>query len=187
MCPGQREATPENYRGLALKFFAYHGGVLVLDAVVNGLSQTTIPQSFEDAVRWIEDAQTQIVRSRAATAAYLLEINKDNVIPMMKLAIRCNKPNEKSNIDAQPTAEAWEKQAEQILAAVEQGIFGKWAESVRECTSLLNDGIASDAMSRTADHAARGMTLQEPASNSYVSPELDDGAAAEPMLEPIAI
>lgn len=77
-------------RGYVLKLFAYAGGPLALDAVVRGLILKTPPQRIEDVSPWFDDALNQLVQTSAAAAATTLQLNRKNMLQLMKLAIRTN-------------------------------------------------------------------------------------------------
>jgi hypothetical protein len=73
-------------RGYVYRLFAHFGGTLVLDAVIACLSPHGKPQQVEDAPAWFDDATADIVRSRAAMAAFILTTDCDNVMRLLKLA-----------------------------------------------------------------------------------------------------
>jgi hypothetical protein len=68
--------------------FAYFGGPLVLDALVACLSPHQTPQHVEDASAWFDDALRDAVRTRAATVASVLAIDKHSIMRILKLALR---------------------------------------------------------------------------------------------------
>ena len=120
MAPSHSGITPEQRRGLVYKFFAFHGGPLVLDAVITGLAHTPMPQRAEDVDEWIDDALAQSIRSRAAAAALFMEINKKNVIGLLKLAFRAKEADKNSKAGARRSQADREKKAAEILAAIER-------------------------------------------------------------------
>jgi hypothetical protein len=85
-------------RGFAYRHFAYFGGPLILDAVVMCLSR----QQDEDSC--LDEATRDVVSSRAALATSLLVVDGQNVMRLLKLALRENPvgsavPNQMSATD----------------------------------------------------------------------------------------
>src|SRR5205814_1447510 len=90
------EVMSENQQGFLFRLFAYHGGPLVLNAMVSGMTIKSVPQRAEDIAPWFDDAMGQIVRSRSAAAAQVLEVNKHSVFRLLKLALIAQRANKGS-------------------------------------------------------------------------------------------
>ena len=73
-------------RGYVLRLFAYHGGPLALEAVINGMATTTIPQRAKDLAGWFKNSLDQLVRTTATAATTMLEMNQKNMMQIIKLA-----------------------------------------------------------------------------------------------------
>jgi hypothetical protein len=73
-------------RGFVYRLFAFFGGPVVLDTLIGCLSPHRMPQQVEDA--WFDDATRDIVRSRAAMAASVFAIDGQNIMRVLKLALR---------------------------------------------------------------------------------------------------
>jgi hypothetical protein len=110
-------------RGYVLRLFAYHGGPLVLDAIVNGLVITTLPQRTEDLVGWFDDVLGQLVRSIAAAAASTLELNQKDMMQTVKLAVRASAAAAKGGTESPLTR--YEKIMETVLASINWKIAGE--------------------------------------------------------------
>jgi hypothetical protein len=110
-------------RGYVLRLFAFFGGPLVLDAMVQGLSATKTPPHEQDVSGWFADALGQLVRSSAAAAASTIEMNQKTMTQMIKLAFRARAAAPKTG-KGSPSAPS-EETLEKILAAVEGSIASR--------------------------------------------------------------
>jgi hypothetical protein len=84
--PSRHGSLTEAQRGYVYRLFAYFGGPKVLDALIACLSPHEMPQQDDD--EWFDDATAEIVRSRAATAASVFAVDGQNVMRLLKLALR---------------------------------------------------------------------------------------------------
>ena len=75
-------------RGYVLRLFAYYGGPLVLDAVIQGLSHAKMPSRTGDVEPWFEDVLGQLVRTSAAVAAATIAIDRKNIMRLLTLAMK---------------------------------------------------------------------------------------------------
>ena len=91
LAPNRRGSMTEAQRGFLYRLFAFHGGPLALDAMIGGMVSTKMPQRVEDVAPWFDGALGQIVRSRAAAAAKILDVNKHNIVHLLKLALGANR------------------------------------------------------------------------------------------------
>lgn len=109
-------------RGYVLRLFAFHGGPLALDAVINGMLTTTAPQRTKDLEGWFTDALGQMVRITAAAASSTLEMNQANMMQIVKLALRASAAAAKTGNES-PLTE-YEKLMEKFLASINWSIAG---------------------------------------------------------------
>jgi len=75
-------------RGYAMRLFAYYGGPLVLDAVIQGLSQAKMPNGVNGVAPWFEDVLDQLVRTSAAVAAATVSIDRKSMMRLLTLAMK---------------------------------------------------------------------------------------------------
>jgi hypothetical protein len=68
LAPYLNGAMSEEERGFLFRMFASLGGPDVLDAVIQSIGSSTMPDSRDDAERWLEKAVERIVHVWAATA-----------------------------------------------------------------------------------------------------------------------
>lgn len=180
--------TPEEQRGLLYRFFAYHGGPLVLDAVITGLAHTTMPQREEDVGEWFDDALAQSIRARAAAAALSMEINKENVIRLLKLAFRAKEAGKNLKAGAQVSQAEREKKAGEIMAAIDRSAsLWKRPEFIGEGPSQRIDPVEPHVNKEPAATAEQVATDYERDADLLNSADLDAEAAGEPILESLAI
>jgi hypothetical protein len=115
---GNHILSDEEAMGYVLRFFAYHGGPLVLDAMIDGMLPKGMPAGTEDLARWFEKAVAGVTRTRAAAAASVLQIDKSNSLRLVKLAIRIaqsGKPAKAGRKESRP-----EPDVKKILEALDQ-------------------------------------------------------------------
>jgi DnaJ-domain-containing protein 1 len=110
-------------RGYVLRFFAYHGGALALDAMINGMATTTVPQQPKDLEGWFSDVFGQVVRTTAAAAASTLDMNQKNMMQTVKLALRARAASAKKGKAS--SSGPSEETLENILAIVTRSIAGR--------------------------------------------------------------
>ena len=79
---------PSQQRGYVLRLFAYYGGPLVLDAVIQGFSQAKMPTGVNGVAPWFEDVLGQLVRTSSAAAAATISIDRRNIMPLVKMALK---------------------------------------------------------------------------------------------------
>ena len=118
---GEGVVTDEQ-RGYVYRLFAFFGGPLVLDAAVNGMINTTMPQHAEDVHAWFDDALNKIVKTSAAAAATTLQFNQQNMMQMIKLALRTS--SARAATRAKLADPLLEQRIEQALATIGCGPAG---------------------------------------------------------------
>ncbi len=99
-----------------MRLFAYHGGPLALDAAINGMIITTLPQQAKDVEGWFEDLLGQLVRTNAAAAASIPDLNQKNMMQTIKLSLRASAAAAKT--DTEPPLTPYEKTIEKLLASI---------------------------------------------------------------------
>jgi hypothetical protein len=78
----------EELRGKVYKMFAYHGGPVVLDALLASLSPNIqIATSITNSAAWFDETLKEAIRCTAAEAFCALEIGQSNLMPMLKLGL----------------------------------------------------------------------------------------------------
>jgi hypothetical protein len=90
------ELTQEQ-RAFLYRFFGYFGGPLVLDALIAGIGEIKMPERPDEVDKWLDSTVLQIVRTRAAAAAHLFEVNRGNAIRLLKLALPRNNKRTNAN------------------------------------------------------------------------------------------
>jgi hypothetical protein len=110
-------------RGYVLRLFAYHGGPLALDAVINGMVITTMPQRTKDVGGWFDDVLGQLVQTTATAAASTLEMNQKNMMQTVKLALRASAAGAKTGTE--PPLTQYEELMEKFLASINWSIAGE--------------------------------------------------------------
>ena len=106
-------------RGYMYRLFAYHGGPLVLEAIVSGVGQVPMPRSSKEVPVWLDAAIANIIRSRAVVAANWLELNRKNAMQLIKLSIRLCADSSK-HCSSSSSQKASEEQLQEIIAALEE-------------------------------------------------------------------
>lgn len=81
----------------ALKLFAYFGGPAVLDVMLTGLEEGPIPLNPEKAMKWVDHAFETTIKTRAATAARNMRIDKWNVMQLLEIHQRFIQQTEMSD------------------------------------------------------------------------------------------
>jgi len=115
---GKNGVMTEGQRGFLYRLFAYHGGSLVLDAMISGMAAMMTPRGDADLGDWLHDSLRRILRSRAVAAAGIFEVNGSNVLRLLKLERRAAKRAAKSAKGGTPAPPVdW---AEQAAAVMEQ-------------------------------------------------------------------
>jgi hypothetical protein len=127
-----RGAVTENQRGFLYRLFAYHGGPLVLDAMVSGMAPQEMPKRIDDVAEWFDDALGQIVRSRAAAAARVIELNKYNVIGLLKLALGGKRVAKTVRTGTKSARIELDQYAEKIVAKLDWGLANRTPPVVDE-------------------------------------------------------
>jgi hypothetical protein len=115
--------SSSDLRGYVLRLFAYHGGPLALDAVINGMASTTVPQRTKDLEGWFRDVLGQLVRTTATAAASTLEMNQKNMMQTVKLALRANATVAKTGTESLSTQ--YEEKMQKILASINCSMAGR--------------------------------------------------------------
>jgi hypothetical protein len=83
-----REGTvTEHQRNMTYKLFGYFGGQLVLDTIVSGFNRGTLPSRVNEVANWFDVTVKNLIRSRAAAAARVFEVNKFNVMQLFELQL----------------------------------------------------------------------------------------------------
>jgi hypothetical protein len=196
LVPSRHGTLTEDQRGFLYRLFAYHGGPLALDALIAGLSPDKLPPSRQDLAGWFDDALVQLVRSRAVAAAGVLDVDRNNVLHLLKLALRQkHTATSKAGRHAQQ-ADLDDGQLEKIMAAVERSMGG-WklpneepqtptTGAVEQPSGTLGanrDGspratFQADADCKSAAPAGIQETTIDPLAFDWQPPEY------EPMLDP---
>ncbi len=83
----RRHVTPEDQRGYVYRWFAFHGGPLVLDAMYSGMSAAEMPERVEDVADWFADSLGRTLRTRVAEMALLLKTDNQNALSLIKKAL----------------------------------------------------------------------------------------------------
>jgi hypothetical protein len=105
-----------------LRLFAYHGGPLAVDAVINGMASTTVPKRTKNLEEWFDDVLGQLLRTTAMAAASALEMNRKNMMQTVKWALRANAAVAKTGTESLGTQ--YEEKMEKILASINWSIAG---------------------------------------------------------------
>ncbi len=103
----------EAERGYVMRLFAYFGGPLVLDALINPLGETNPPENAEEIRAWSEDAVTQMVRTTGAAAAATVDVAGKNSVQLIRLAQRLIRGR---NTEAGPGDDVLNQRIEATLA-----------------------------------------------------------------------
>ena len=77
--------SPLQDRQLALRYFGYFGGPLILDAVFYGTTTQPMPMKPADIKIWMEHQVLSSMRAKAAIAAQTFEINTFNVMKLFEV------------------------------------------------------------------------------------------------------
>jgi hypothetical protein len=89
--PGDSYSNPqgamtEQQRAKVYRWFGYHGGPLVLDAVLGALSPNKENSTSQvNSAAWCDEALKQIIRCAAATALCVLEFDQQQLMQLLKL------------------------------------------------------------------------------------------------------
>jgi len=103
-------------RGYVYRLFAFCGGALALDAVIQGIGSAALPQRAKDVVVWFDNELDQLVRTRAAAAAAVLPLNQRNALQMIKLALRnAARANKKPAKTSRYNQREWSKDVYETL------------------------------------------------------------------------
>jgi hypothetical protein len=144
----------------------------VLDALVGGVVPSQMPVQAEDVPRWFDDALGQLVRSRAAEAARVLEVNRHNVMQLMKLALRGSRiaTATKSRIAESSTEQP--EQVDKIIAALAKGPLGQ-ISSQRESPGNIQvaSAVGPHADSKLPIKASSTSAKPRPAGNAVPRPK----------------
>lgn len=82
------ETISADQRWLAYKLFAYFGGPLVLDIIISGFDESTIPSKNEKAGEFIDHIMQTGVRRSSSMAAQFFSVNKFNVMQLLEIQQR---------------------------------------------------------------------------------------------------
>lgn len=77
----------DHQRNLTYKLFGYYGGPLVLDVIISGFTRDPFPTQSSEIPRWFDSTIKNLLRSRAATAARIFEVNRFNVMQLFELEL----------------------------------------------------------------------------------------------------
>ena len=75
-------------RMLAYKLFGYFGGPLVLDIIMFGFEETSMPVKLEKASEWLDDAIRTSIQKQAAITARFMQINKYSMMQLLEIQQR---------------------------------------------------------------------------------------------------
>ncbi len=78
-------------RGFLYRLFAYYGGSIALDVLIDGIGRNAAPQSPADVARWLDASLNDLVRVRATAAAAIVELNQRTAKHIIKLALSGNR------------------------------------------------------------------------------------------------
>jgi hypothetical protein len=120
------------------------------------------PSTREDIGEWFNDIFAQISQSRASAAASFFEINKQNVIGLLKLALRAKDAGKVSKTGAQVSQADQEKQLEEIMAAME-----------RSTELWKRQNLTEDDPAQPIDSVEPAPDLQSPAAAQEITAEID--------------
>ncbi len=110
------ETLPGAEQGYILRWFAYHGGSLVLQSLLRASAGLPRPETAEGLVAWEEAVFSQVVGARAVAVA--LSFNGRNPLRLIKLALK-NRPVQSA---AQGSDRDWDVWADKVLSAVETSL-----------------------------------------------------------------
>jgi hypothetical protein len=83
-----REGTlTEHQRNMTYKLFGYFGGPLILDAIISGFNRGTLPTRKTEVAGWFDSTVKNLLRSKAAVAARVFEVNKFNVMQLFEIQL----------------------------------------------------------------------------------------------------
>ena len=111
-------------RGFLYRLFGFYGGPLVLDALIAGIGGREMPVSAAEVAEWIDNSLQEIVRTRAAMAARVFDVNRNNVITLLKLALP--RKGKKVPLNA-ADQEEFSRQVEERLAASKATMGAVWS------------------------------------------------------------
>jgi hypothetical protein len=127
--PDERDTNPHGVmtaaqRGYVYRLFGYYGGPLVLDAMIAGLAPDRRMLCGEDIADWFDDAMAQLVRSRAVAAAGILDVDRNNVMRVLKLALSQQRAAASTKAGRQTPNNLDDSQLEEHLEAFVSGMNG---------------------------------------------------------------
>ncbi len=192
LVPNQRGSVTEEQQGFLYRLFAHHGGPLVLDALVGGIVPSQMPAQAADVPKWFDDALGQLIRSRATAAARVLEINRRNVMQLMKLALHGSRIGTASKPRLTKSSTEQQEELDSIIAAIKKGPLGQ-VSSERENAGNIPGGsaVGPHADSKRPVKASTTTAQPQPASrttyavpNSTLAWLLNPPVAASPIATP---
>lgn len=77
----------DQQRDLVYKLFGYFGGPLVLNVMISGFDAASFPKKSSEIANWFDNSLKMLLRSRAAAAARIFEINRYNVMQLFELSL----------------------------------------------------------------------------------------------------
>jgi hypothetical protein len=116
-------------RGFLYRLFAYYDGPLVLDAMITSIGNLAAPTDPRDVGQWFDNALRAIVQTRSTAAARLFEINKQNMMQLLKLAMP-TRPKTKVQGEDASNPEALNRRMFTVLTALEQAIVNNSVDGV---------------------------------------------------------
>ena len=85
--PNRNGVMTEQRRTMVYRGFGFHGGPEVLDAIVVSLSPNPMSTPISNTAAWCNEALKETIRCKAAMAVCALEINQNNALQLLKLAM----------------------------------------------------------------------------------------------------
>lgn len=84
---GVKGVMTDNQRGFLYRLFAYYGGPDLLEAVIETIGPTTMHESREDVVGWLDTAVDQIVQVSTVAASRAPRLDKDPIVRLLEIAL----------------------------------------------------------------------------------------------------
>jgi hypothetical protein len=116
-CDSSRvETSPGAEQGYILRWFAHHGGSLVLQSLLRASAGLPRPESAEGLIAWEEAVFSQVVGTRALALA--LSLNERDPIRLIKVALK----NRRVQSTAEGSDRDWEEWADKVLPVIETSL-----------------------------------------------------------------
>jgi hypothetical protein len=77
----------DGQRAFLYRLFGFFGGSLGLDTMIAGIGGIAMPQRPDDVANWFDSTMLQLVRTRAAAAARLFDVNRQSAIRLIRLSL----------------------------------------------------------------------------------------------------